>query len=127
MAVVAHRRQRPGIGAIQVDQDIPSIPIPSVRVDVHVASLAVAHPQKADGREVCQLRSSPQPFSGERLLGRIMDQTHHVQFPWHRCQSTDRLRSECEAEVKHDPDSQIESGWWLVYTDLFRAAKMESG
>jgi hypothetical protein len=60
MAVGAHRRQHHGIGLIQVDQDIAGVPILSIRVEVNVAALAIAHPQKTNGRQVRQLCGRPQ-------------------------------------------------------------------
>jgi len=111
MPVGPHHRQRRRIGVIHVDQDIASVAVLSIGVDVYVASLAIAGSKKADGRQVCQLSGSPQPFSGERPFGQIVDQTDEVKFAGHgRELAADGLRGEREAEVEHTPNSEIELG-----------------
>jgi len=111
MSVGPHHRQRRRIGIIQVNQDIASVAVLSIWVDVYVASLAIAGSEKADGRQVCQLSGSPQPFSGERPLGQIVDQPDEVKFAGHgRELAADGLRGERETEVEHTPNSEIELG-----------------
>ena len=96
---------------IQVDEDIASVSVPSVRLEVHSASLAIAHTQKADGREIRQLVCCPQPLAGERPSGAVVNQTDEVKLVWHRRQlATDGLRGKSESAVKHAPNSAIELG-----------------
>jgi len=111
MPISPHRRQRRGIGVIQVDENEAGIPVLRIGVDVHIASLAVTHPQKADGREVGQLTGSPQPFSGKRPLGRIVNQTDEIKVAGHGRQlAADGLRGERQTEIEHAPNSGIELG-----------------
>ena len=42
MTVRAHRRQHSRIGVVQIDQEVASVPVLSIWVEVHVASLAIA-------------------------------------------------------------------------------------
>ena len=90
MSVGPHRPQHHGTDVIQVDQDVAGVAALSIGVDVHVGSFAVTHPQIADGCEVCQLSGSPQPFSGKRPFGQIVDQTNKVKFAGH-CASWRRM------------------------------------
>src|ERR1041385_4249732 len=111
MPVSPHRRQHRGIGVIQVDQDVTGVSVRSIRMDIDIASFAVADPQKANGGEVCQLRRRPQAFSGKRPFGCVVDQTNEVKLTGHRRQlSADGPRGKREAEVKHAPDSATEWG-----------------
>jgi hypothetical protein len=111
MAVSAHGSYRRGIRFIQVDQDVAGIVVPGIRVDVHVASLTVAPAQKADDSEGCQLSGGPEPFSGKRPLGRIMDQANEVKITRYGCQlAADGLYGERKARVEHAPILQCMGG-----------------
>ena len=66
MSIRPHPGNNGRLGTIQVDEDIARVLVHGVGLDVHIASLAVAHTQKADGREIRQLVCCPQSLAGER-------------------------------------------------------------
>ena len=111
MSICPHRGNDGRLGTIQVDEDIAGVSVHGVWLDVHIASLAVAHTQKADGREIRQLVCCPQSLAGERPSGAVMNQTDEVKLVWHRRQlAADGLGGKSESAVKHAPNSAIELG-----------------
>jgi hypothetical protein len=113
MAVGAHRRQHHGIGLIQVDQDIAGVAILSIGVEVNLAALAIAYPQKTNGRQVRQLCGRPQSLSETRPLGQTVDQPNQVKLARHGRQlAADSLRGEDEPRSNMHPI--LQSNWVAV-------------
>jgi hypothetical protein len=66
-------------GVIQIDEDVAGIALLRVGMDVHVAALAVANTQEADGGRMGQLGSGPQPLSGERPSRLRVNETDEIE------------------------------------------------
>ena len=91
---LAHIVASTGIGAVKVDQDVAGVSVLSIRMNVH---LAVTHPQQANGGRDGQWCGSPLPFSRERPLRQVVDQTNEVEFAGHsRELAANGLRSESD-------------------------------
>ena len=96
-------------GVIQIDKDVAGIALLRIGMEVHVAALAVANPQKADGGRMGQLGSGPQPLSGESPSVLGVNETDQIEVVWHgRELAADGLRREVESVVEHGPNFGIE-------------------
>ena len=110
MSVGAHEVHGCRIGTIQIDQDIASVLVSRVGVNVNVAPLAVASAQKADGRCTHQLSCRPQSFSWKRASGQVVNQADQIQFVGHRREmATDGPPGQKESTVVHERDCAIEA------------------
>jgi hypothetical protein len=69
MPLGRHRREDRGLGAVQIDQNVTGVVVLGIRVHIDVATLAIAGPQKPDGRQTQQLLCGPQPFPREGPFG----------------------------------------------------------
>jgi hypothetical protein len=107
----AHGVKDARIGTVEIDKNVASVSIPSKRLDVDVTSLAVAQPQKSDGRATGEIGSSPQAFTGKHPSGGVVNQTDQIDFVGH-CHklSPDGLQCEEESGI-HDEESSTHSGY----------------
>ena len=110
MPVGAHDLYDHRIGTIQVNENIASVLVPGVGLDVYVASFAVANAQKADGSRSHQLSRRPKPFAGKRTARLVVNQTDQIQLVGHRRElATDGLPGQEESTVVHDRNFAIEA------------------
>jgi hypothetical protein len=109
MPVGAHGLHHGGRGLIEVDENVARVPVAGVGLQVDLASLAVAGPQKAGDGRVSQLSGCPQPFAGHRPAGVVVNQTDQVQLVGHRRElPPNRLQGEKESAVVHDRHLAVE-------------------
>ena len=110
MSVGTHALHHHRVRTIQVDENIACILVSHVGMDVHVASLAIAHAQKPDGRRTPQLGRCPKPFSRKRTTGWAVNQTHQIQLVGHgRELATDSVPGQKKSTVVHDRNCAIEA------------------
>lgn len=103
MSVNAHAVHGCGIGTIQIDQNIASVLVSGVGVNVDVTPLAVASTQKADGRGTRQLSCRPEPFTGKWAASQVVNQADQIKIAGHCGQlSANGLPGEKETAVFHD-------------------------
>ena len=84
MPLGRHGREDRGLGTAQIDQDVTGVLVLGVRVHIDVAALAIARPQKPDGRQTQQLLGGPQPFPREGRFGGLVNQPNEIQLVRHR-------------------------------------------
>jgi len=110
MPVGAHGLHDHRIGTIQVDENIASVLVSGVGLDVYVASLAVANAQKADGSRTHQLGRRPKPLAGKRATRLLVNQTDQIQLVGHRRKlAPDGLPGQEESTVVRDRNFAIEA------------------
>jgi hypothetical protein len=109
-AVGAHDLHDHWIRTIQIDENIACVLVSGVRLDVHVASLAVATAQKADDSRMHQLGRRPKSFSRKRTACLVVNQTDQIQLVGHRRElATDALPGQKNSTVVHDRNFAIEA------------------
>lgn len=97
------------VGAIEIHEDVAGIAVLREGMEVHVAALAVANTQEADGGRTGQLGSAPQPLSGESPSGLGVNETNEIEVVRHgRELAANGLRGEIESEVEHGLNFGIE-------------------
>src|SRR5580704_8796931 len=102
MPMGTHGLQNHGLRDVEIDENIACVLVPSVGVNINIASLAVAGAQKPDGSCTHQLPSAPQPFSWERASARSVNQADQIQFARHGPQLfRNSLPSQKESPVVH--------------------------
>lgn len=110
MSVGAHEIHGRRIGTIQIDQNIASVLVGGVRLDVHVATLAVASAQKPDSCRTHQQVCGPKSFPRKRTACLVVNQADQVQLVGHCHElAADGLSSQKESTVVHDRNCAIEA------------------
>ena len=110
MPIGAHSVHHRRIGTIQIDQNIACILFFGVRLDVNIATLAVAHSKEADGSSTRQLAGCPEPLAWIWPTRWLVNQTDQIKFARHRGQLTpDGLPSQKESTVVHERNCAIEA------------------
>jgi hypothetical protein len=104
VAIDSHRLNGLRAGVVQIHQDIAGILFLRVGLNIHVTAFAVAHAQEADGRRVEQLRRGPQPLSGERSSGLMVNQSNQIEVMRQtRELAAHGLQSQMKSTVEHGP------------------------
>ena len=99
-----------GIAAIQVHEDVAGIATLRVRLEVHVAALAVANTQEAHRSRMGQLGSGPQTLSRKSPSGLGVNEPNEIKVVRHgRELAPDRLHGEMQSVVEHGPNLGIET------------------
>ncbi len=89
-------------GAIQVDQNVTSVLVSGVGLNVDIESLAVADAQKPNAGCIPQLRLRPKSFSGKRSPCLMVNQTQQIQLVRHsRNLASDGVPGQKESAVVH--------------------------
>jgi hypothetical protein len=99
MPMGPHGLPNHGLRDVEVDENIACVLVPSVGVNINIATLGA---QKPDGSCTHQLRCAPQPFSWERASALSVNQADQIQFARHSRQlSGNSLPSHKESPVVH--------------------------
>src|SRR5450755_3634765 len=117
VSLCAHGFDDGWTGAIQIDEDVARIALFRVGVKVHVAALPVADAQKSNGGGMRQLRSRPQPLSGECPSGLGVNETDEIEVVRHgRKLPAYGLYGEIGSAVEHDPilESKGPAVQWIL-------------
>jgi hypothetical protein len=72
-----------GIAAVQVDQNVSGVTIRNKRPEVDIVSISISGTEEPEGNLVTQLRSRPQPCTGERLPRGMVDQSNQITLAGH--------------------------------------------
>src|SRR5215468_4693386 len=108
-AIGSHSLDHFRAAVIQVDQDIAGIAILAVGLNVDVAALAVADPQKPQRSQTGELGSGPQPLARESSSGLVVNQADQVKVVRHRRNlAAHGPQGQIESTVEHGPNSGIE-------------------
>jgi hypothetical protein len=83
MPMGPHQVQSRRTTMVQIQQDIASVTRPGIGLEIDIAALAVAHAQKSYGRFPDQLGGRPQPLSGKRSPGSLVNQPNQIQVVGH--------------------------------------------
>jgi hypothetical protein len=103
VSVGAHQVHGCRFGAIQIDQNITSILVSGVGVNVDVTPLAVASTQKTDGSGAHQLGGCQSRSPGNGAASQAVNQTDQIEIVGHCGQlSANGLPGEKETAVFHD-------------------------
>src|ERR1035441_8054385 len=101
----SHQVQSRRATMVQIQQDIARVTRSGVGLNVYIniTALAVAHAQKSYGRFPEQLSGRPQPLSGKRSTGSLVDQANQIQVVGHGGElPADCLPREKESLIKHN-------------------------
>src|SRR5947208_10964098 len=110
MPLGAHGGDHCWLCPIQVDENVTGVLAPSVRLNVDVASFAVASAQKSDRGSAAQLVCCPKSFTRKGPPRLVVNQADQVQLVRHRCElPANGLQSEKESAVVHDRHFAVET------------------
>ena len=103
MPMGPHQVQSRRTTMVQIQQDIASATRPGIGLDIDIAALAVARAQKSYGRFTNQLGGRPQPLSGKRSPGSLVNQPNQIQVVGHGGElAADCLPREKESVIEHN-------------------------
>ena len=100
--VVAHGRQDPWLGVIQINQNVAGVVVQRIGAEVDVKALAVAGAQEPYGRFEQQLGGRPKALAGERFSSAVVNQTDQIGVTGHGRELTENgLRRKKESNIVH--------------------------
>jgi len=123
MPIGAHGIDDVVIGAVQIDQNVTSVPVAFKGVEEHVVSFAITQPQKSNHGVARQLRGGPNKLSRKRPSAAAMNQTHLIIIARHGGQLSAHGLQRDEESAIHDRDSNIGSGSPFLKPELLTLQK----
>src|SRR2546427_5085597 len=79
-----HGVQHCRVGAVQLHQNIASVPLKRIGLEIYVISLAITSTQKTYGATIQHLGSCPNPVARQSLSGVAVNQTDEIKIARHR-------------------------------------------
>ena len=106
MPVGAHVRDHARPRNIQIDQNVASVLLSTVGLNIHIATFQVASAQEPNRGCVGQLVGGPEPFARKGPMSLVVNQTNEVQLMRHcRELPANTLQSDPESAVVHNRHS----------------------
>ncbi|HVN83113.1 MAG TPA: hypothetical protein VMW38_29285 [Terriglobia bacterium] len=102
MAIGTHQFECGRVGVVQIQQDVPGIPVVSIRLNVHVTAFTIANAQESYRRLLAQLGGRPESFAWECSSGGVVNQSNQIEIMRHRRElSSNAAQREEQATIKH--------------------------
>src|SRR5438270_14098935 len=102
MTIGPHQFERGHIGVVQIQQDVPGVPVVSIGLNVHVTALTIANAQESYRRLLAQLGGRPEPFAWECGSGGVVNQSNQIEIMRHRRElSSNTAQRVKQTTIKH--------------------------
>jgi hypothetical protein len=87
---------------IQIQQDLPGIPVVSIGLNVYITALTIANAQESYGRFLAQQGGRPEPFAWACGSGGMVNQSNQIEIMWHRGElPSNAAQGEEQTTIKH--------------------------
>jgi hypothetical protein len=84
MTIGPHQFECGRVGVVQIQQDVPGVPVVSIGLNVYVTALTIANAQESYRRLLAQLGGRPEPFAWECGSGGVVNQSNQIEIMRHR-------------------------------------------
>src|SRR5215472_10472297 len=102
MTIGTHQFECGCVGVVQIQQDVPCVPVVSIGLNVYVTALTIANAQESYRRLLAQLGGRPEPFAWECGSGGVVNQSNQIEIMRHRRElPSNAAQREKPTTIKH--------------------------